>query len=45
MKIKREIHRKLIEWKHAQTRKPLILQGVRQVGKTWLLKTFGEEEF
>ncbi|MCK9413862.1 MAG: ATP-binding protein [Prolixibacteraceae bacterium] len=45
MKIERDIHRKLIEWKHAQTRKPLILQGARQVGKTWLLKTFGEEEF
>ncbi|MFA5817824.1 MAG: ATP-binding protein [Bacteroidales bacterium] len=45
MKIEREIHRKLIEWKDAPNRKPLMLQGARQVGKTWLLKTFGEEEF
>ncbi len=45
MKIEREIHRKLIEWKEAFNRKPLILQGARQVGKTWLLKNFGFEEF
>ena len=32
---------KLIEWKEAPKKKPLILQGVRQCGKTWLLKEFG----
>lgn len=32
----------LITWKH---RKPLILQGVRQVGKTWLLKEFGQRYY
>ena len=31
----------LIEWKNSKNRKPLILSGARQVGKTWLLK----EEF
>jgi predicted AAA+ superfamily ATPase len=45
MQIKRDIHQKLIEWKNSPGRKPLLLQGVRQVGKTWSLKTFGKEEF
>lgn len=33
---------KLIKWKESKYRKPLILKGVRQVGKTWLLKEFGK---
>lgn len=33
----------LLEWKKSQYRKPLILNGVRQVGKTWLLKEFGKQ--
>lgn len=45
MQIKRDIHQKLIEWKNAPGRKPLLLQGARQVGKTWSLKAFGKEEF
>jgi len=45
MKIEREIHRKLVEWKNSTNRKPLILQGPRQVGKTWSLKNFGYIEF
>lgn len=45
MKIEREIHRKLIEWKDSPNRKPLMLQGARQVGKTWSLRNFGNEEF
>ena len=36
---------KLIEWKNNTNRKPLILWGARQVGKTWLLKEFGETQF
>ena len=36
---------KLIEWKNSPYRKPLILWGARQVGKTWLLKEFGRREF
>ncbi len=35
----------LIEWKNSYNRKPLVLQGARQVGKTWLMKTFGQQEF
>lgn len=45
MEIKRTIRKKLIAWKRAPDRKPLILQGARQVGKTWLLKHFGAAEF
>ena len=36
---------KLIEWKTSRNRKPLIVNGARQVGKTWLLKEFGRQEF
>lgn len=35
----------LYEWKRNKKRKPLILQGARQVGKTWLMKTFASEAF
>lgn len=35
----------LVEWKNKRNRKPLILNGARQVGKTWLLKEFGKQEF
>ena len=37
--------KKLIEWRDRPRRKPLILNGARQVGKTWLLKEFGREYF
>jgi uncharacterized protein len=35
----------LISWKNSPIRKPLIIQGARQVGKTWLMKEFGKREF
>ena len=35
----------LVEWKNKQDRKPLILKGARQVGKTWLMRQFGKEYF
>lgn len=35
----------LIEWKNSARRKPLIIRGARQVGKTWLMKDFGRTEF
>ena len=31
----------LLDWKKSPRRKPLILKGARQVGKTWLMKEFG----
>lgn len=39
--MKRFILDDLIKWKNSKYRKPLILKGVRQVGKTWILKEFG----
>ena len=41
----REAYIKLIEWNNKAKRKPLILNGARQVGKTWLLKEFGTREY
>ncbi|TRX00806.1 ATP-binding protein [Flavobacterium gawalongense] len=35
----------LVVWKNSKNRKPLIIQGARQVGKTWLMKEFGKREF
>lgn len=35
----------LVEWKNRQNRKPLIIKGARQVGKTWLMKEFGRLYF
>ena len=35
----------LINWKLSKNRKPLIVLGARQVGKTWLIKEFGKSEF
>ncbi len=32
-------------WKRRESRKPLVLRGARQVGKTWLVQTFGHEDF
>ncbi|GHT07875.1 ATPase [Bacteroidia bacterium] len=37
--------KELINWKLDKQRKPLIVQGARQVGKTWLIKEFGKTEF
>lgn len=39
--MKRETFKLLQEWKNREDRKPLILRGARQVGKTWLMKEFG----
>ena len=36
---------KLYKWKEKNNRRPLIIRGARQVGKTWLMKTFGEEAY
>jgi predicted AAA+ superfamily ATPase len=35
----------LVRWKNKKNRLPLVLKGARQVGKTWLLKEFGETAF
>ncbi|MDE7335741.1 MAG: AAA family ATPase, partial [Muribaculaceae bacterium] len=41
----RKVYNKLIEWKNSDSRKPLLLLGARQVGKTWLMKEFGRREY
>ena len=43
--MERALMDKLVEWKNSPRRKPLILNGARQVGKTWLLKEFGRRHF
>ena len=43
--MQRNIENKLLKWKNAEDRKPLILKGARQVGKTWILRKFGERYF
>lgn len=43
--MKRKLYNALIEWKNDPERKPLVLEGARQVGKTWLLKEFGKNEY
>ena len=45
IKLYRYITEKLITWKNSEYRKPLILRGARQVGKTYILKKFGEENY
>lgn len=43
--MKRDIERALLEWKHSDRRKPLILRGARQVGKTFCLQAFGRQHY
>lgn len=43
--MQRKLMDKLVEWKGSERRKPLIVNGARQVGKTWILKEFGKLHF
>ena len=43
--MQRFLMEELIQWKNKENRKPLILKGARQVGKTWLMKEFGRLYF
>lgn len=43
--MERKIITELIQWKNKADRKPLILRGARQVGKTWIMKHFAKEYF
>lgn len=43
--MERLILNDLLKWKNSKYRKPLILKGVRQVGKTWILKEFGKRYY
>jgi predicted AAA+ superfamily ATPase len=43
--MKRFIDQELLKWKHRKRRKPLIVRGARQVGKTYSIRSFGESHF
>lgn len=43
--MKREMYNKLIAWKNNPNKKPLIVYGARQVGKTYLIEKFGKENY
>ena len=43
--MKRNAIRELNDWKNSEERKPLVLKGARQVGKTWLMKEFGQNYY
>lgn len=45
MRISRDIISTFKEWKDTPMRKPILLQGARQIGKTWAMETFGKESF
>ena len=45
LRMKREKLNELISWKGKEFRKPLIIKGARQVGKTWLMKEFGKTHY
>ncbi len=45
MKIQRDIIQKLKQWQDKKTRKPLVLKGARQTGKTWVMREFGKACF
>lgn len=40
MLLKRNAMQDLIKWKSSKDRKPIVLKGARQMGKTWLMKEF-----
>jgi len=43
--LKRNAIQDLINWKSSEERKPMVLKGARQVGKTWLMKEFGQKYY
>lgn len=43
--MERTAYEALLNWKNNPRRKPLVIKGARQVGKTWLMKEFGKNEF
>ncbi len=43
--MKRNAIQDMVRWKNDEERKPLVLRGARQVGKTWLMKEFGRSYY
>lgn len=44
-RMKRNAIQELVAWKSSESRKPMVLKGARQVGKTWLMKEFGQNYY
>lgn len=44
-RMKRNAIQELVAWKSSEDRKPMVLKGARQVGKTWLMKEFGQNYY
>ena len=45
MRIQREIEDQFAAWRQSANRKPLLLQGARQIGKTWIMEQFGATHY
>ena len=45
MEIKRKAYSKLVEWKNRKDHKPLIVEGLRQVGKSYIVNKFAQENY
>ena len=45
MEIKRDILDSFLRWKESPRRKPMLLQGARQIGKTWAVERFGNGQY
>ncbi len=45
MQIRRKIADQFLTWKESENRKPILLQGARQIGKTWVMEQFGKEHY
>ena len=43
--MKRNAMQDLVQWKNDEERKPMVLKGARQVGKTWIMKEFGRQYY
>lgn len=43
--MKRNAMENLVRWKNDEERKPMVLKGARQVGKTWIMKEFGRQYY
>ena len=43
--MKRNIYKKLLEWKNSKDKKPLVLEGARQIGKTYIVNYFAKNEY
>ncbi|MCR5455635.1 MAG: AAA family ATPase [Bacteroidales bacterium] len=43
--MERKIYHSLLKWKSRIGRKPLIIRGARQTGKTWIMQEFGRREY